>query len=172
MPRDQSPKATTKTPANDQASNNGASARSQSKVDKATAYLLKELTEKLGWQPGQLRGHLKNRFGVDYIRESCGNRNWGLAEANRSPDKGSWKRRMKTAGGKDTMHLIPPPAGLPYYSKLTRPKDACKGIPAITNKSNQANIYGACEVQKDGRGCSPKNPGHPTRRMTRDSISP
>jgi len=64
------------------------------KVDKATAYLLKDQTKKQGWQPGQMRGHLKNRFGVDSVRELSAEQAEELraelgrvAEAKRSDDE-------------------------------------------------------------------------------------
>jgi hypothetical protein len=39
------------------------------KVSRAVAYFLKDQTEKLGWQPGQLRSHLRDTFGVEYVRD-------------------------------------------------------------------------------------------------------
>ncbi len=39
------------------------------RVSREVAFLIKEQTEKLGWQPGKLRGHLRGKFGVDYVRD-------------------------------------------------------------------------------------------------------
>ncbi len=44
---------------------NGNAAR----VSREVAFLIKDQTANLGWQPGQLRGHLRGKFGVEYVRD-------------------------------------------------------------------------------------------------------